>query len=105
MWPRRERNGAELLLSLLVPGLPRHSRAVRARGLQVWRAYCPALDREVAVKLLDLESVNCSLVRARSIACCCISLPCCHHRAMQPHASHYQLPTESLSEPKPLNGR
>ena len=28
---------------------------------QVWRAKCKPLDEEVAIKLLDLESVNCSL--------------------------------------------
>ena len=36
--------------------------------LQVWRALCIPYNEEVAVKLLDLENVNCSLVR------CCGSL-------------------------------
>ena len=35
---------------------------------QVWRALCIPYNEEVAVKLLDLENVNCSLVR------CCKSL-------------------------------
>ena len=29
---------------------------------QVWRAHCKTYDEVVAIKLLDLESVNCSLV-------------------------------------------
>ena len=31
-------------------------------GHQVWRALCLTFNEEVAVKLLDLENVNCSLV-------------------------------------------
>ena len=31
-------------------------------GHQVWRALCLPFNEEVAVKLLDLENVNCSLV-------------------------------------------
>ena len=31
-------------------------------GQQVWRAVCLPFNEEVAVKLLDLENVNCSLV-------------------------------------------
>ena len=30
---------------------------------QVWRALCLPYNEEVAVKMLDLENVNCSLVR------------------------------------------
>ena len=30
--------------------------------MQVWRALCIPYNEEVAVKLLDLENVNCSLV-------------------------------------------
>ncbi len=36
---------------------------------QVWKARCKATGEDVAVKLLDLENLNCSLVRGR-IACC-----------------------------------
>lgn len=32
---------------------------------QVWKARCKTFDEVVAVKLMDLEAVNCSLVRAR----------------------------------------
>jgi hypothetical protein len=32
--------------------------------VQVWKALCIPYNEEVAVKLLDLENVNCSLVRA-----------------------------------------
>lgn len=33
-------------------------------GLQVWRALCKPYNEVVAVKLLDLENMNCSLVRS-----------------------------------------
>ncbi len=36
---------------------------------QVWKARCKATGEDVAVKLLDLENLNCSLVGCR-IACC-----------------------------------
>ena len=51
------------------------------------------------MKLLDLESVNCSLV-TRGTACCCMSLSCCHHGATQPHATRQQPPADSPSEAK-----
>ena len=39
--------------------------------LQVWKALCKPLNEVVAIKLLDLESVDCSLVR------CCDGRPAC----------------------------
>lgn len=36
---------------------------------QVWKARCKATGEDVAVKLLDLENLNCSLVGCRT-ACC-----------------------------------
>ena len=42
------------------------SRSVLDRAhTQVWKALCKPLNEVVAIKLLDLESVDCSLV------CCC----------------------------------
>ena len=36
---------------------------------QVWKARCKATGEDVAVKLLDLENLNCSLVGG-GLACC-----------------------------------
>ena len=46
---------------------------------QVWKALCKPLNEVVAIKLLDLESVDCSLV-----GCCCLQTGC---RPVWPTAS------------------
>lgn len=58
------------VVAVAASGLERHPFASGICRLQVWRAYCPSLEREVAVKLLDLESVNCSLVRHAFVMLC-----------------------------------
>ncbi len=42
------------------------NKTVTCTVLQVWRAHCKPLNEYVAVKLLDLENLNCSLVSAWS---------------------------------------
>ena len=63
MWTGRQRNCKSSLLwqGCFLVGFS----CARLTGLavQVWRARCKTLNDEiVAVKLLDLENVNCSLV-------------------------------------------
>ena len=45
------------------------SLALSLEVIQVWRALCIPYNEEVAVKLLDLENVNCSLVSAIPLCC------------------------------------
>lgn len=53
------------------------------------------------MKLLDLESVNCSLVTRGHRMLCCMPLSCCHHGAVQPQtAVHRKLSEDSMKRPK-----
>ena len=58
------------------------------------------------MKLLDLESVNCSLVTPGHRMLCCMPLSCCHHGAAQPKTAMLRhLSEDSLKRLKLLTHR
>jgi hypothetical protein len=70
---------------------------MHAMAPQVWKARCKPFDEVVAVKLMDLEAVNCSLVRRG------------WHRGMptrspsRPGHMHAGVPTFAVVLPHPLH--
>ena len=60
---------AEYIHSYAVGGLSCAKECIYSHSfaaLQVWLAKCKAMDKEVAVKLMDLEDLNCKLARILS---------------------------------------